>query len=110
RYAAKPGLDGSTGRERDGCGSRPEAPGLEPPLSEICCAVCYGGRGRAALKRHIRGLLLLPRTQGRPDPDSARAGDSCGGQDQPVRQGNREPARLDHAIAVVGEPDRTASL
>ena len=36
------------------------------------------------------------------DPDPARAGRGRGREDQPVHQGNRKPARLDHPIAVVG--------
>ena len=54
------------------------------------------------IQRHFRGFFLLSRAQGIADPDSARAGGSRGRENQPVHQGNRKPARLDHPIAVVG--------
>src|SRR3712207_9000586 len=38
------------------------------------------------------------------------AGRGGRGQDRAVRQGNREPARLDHAAALVGWLDRAAPV
>ena len=73
-------------------------------------AVRRGGRRRAALQRHFRGLFLLSGAQGGADPHPARAGGSGGGEDQPVHQGNRKPARLDHPTAVVGGLDRAAPV
>ena len=74
----------------------------QPAVHQIRRAVRRGGRRRAAVQRNFRGLLLLSRAQGGPDPDSARAGRGRGGQDRPVHQGNRKPARLDHPVALVG--------
>ena len=82
----------------------------QPAVHQIRRAVRRGGGCRAAIQRDLRGFLLLSRAQGGADPDSARAGRSGGGKDQPVRQGDREPARLDHPVAVVCGFDRAAPV
>ena len=74
----------------------------QPAVHQICRAVCRRGRRRAAVERDFRGFLLLSRAQAGADPDPARAGGGRRRKNQPVHQGDREPARLDHAIAVVG--------
>ena len=51
-------------------------------------------------REHKASLIRIQREQ-------ARGG---GGQDRPVHQGDREPARLDHAAAVVGRLDRAAPV
>src|SRR2546430_8019700 len=53
-------------------------------------------------------IFLLSGAQDLPHPYPARAGGSRRRQDRPVHQGDREPARLDHAAAVVGGLDRAA--
>ena len=75
----------------------------QPAVHQICRAVRRGGRRRATVQRDFRGFLLLSRAQGLPDPDSARAGRGRGGEDRPVRQGDRKPAGLDHPVALVRE-------
>ena len=53
---------------------------------------------------------LLSGAQGIAHPHPARTGGGRGRQDQPVHRGNREPARLDDAAAMVGRLDRAAPL
>ena len=76
-----------------------------PAVHQIRRLVRRGGRRCAAVKRDFRGFLLLSRTQGGPDPHSARTGGRGRRQDHPVHQGNRKPAWLDHPIALVRRLD-----
>ena len=95
-------LAGTARGGRGACGANRPGRNPQPAVHQIRRAVRRGGRRCAAVQRDFRGFLLLSRTQGGPDPHSARAGRGRRGQDRPVHQGNRKPARLDHPIAVVG--------
>ena len=79
-------------------------------VHEICRAVRGGRLRRTPIERHFRRLLLLSGAQDIADPYPARTGGSCRRQDRPVRQGDREPARLDDATALVSGLDRAAPL
>ena len=87
--------------ERSACAKNPSA-----FVYQVRCAVRRGRLCGAPIQRHFRRLLLLSGAQNIADPYPARTGGSCRRQDQPVRQGDREPARLDDATAVVSGLDR----
>ena len=71
-------------------------------VAVVCLALFANGA--------VRDLVLLPGAQDGADPHPARAGRGRGGEDRPVRQGDRGPARLDRAAALVGEHARAAPL
>jgi ABC-type uncharacterized transport system substrate-binding protein len=95
---------GGAGRRRAASSAgRSSCPENSPSLVHQIRRAIRGGRlRRAALERHFRCLLLLPGAQGVAHPHPARTGGSRRRQDRAVRQGDREPARLDDTTALVG--------
>ena len=96
------------GRRRRGAPAGPPDP--QPPVHQVRRLVRRRGAPGADGERRLRRLFLLQRAQGLAHPHPARAGRGGGGEDRPVRQGDREPARLDDAAAVVGRIDRPAAV
>ena len=87
--------------------STPQNP---PPFIHQVCGPVRGGSVRGtARQRHFRGLLLLSGAQGSAHPHPARAGGSSGGSAGAVHPGDRTTARLDDAVAVVGQLARSSA-
>src|SRR5215207_7248857 len=88
----------------------PAASRARAAISQVCRLIRRGRLRGPVCQWCIRDLVLLPGAQDGADPHSARAGGSRGCEDRPVRQGDRGPARLDRAAALVGEHARATPL
>ncbi len=101
---------GQAHADPDRSGERASGAGAKAAVHQVRRLVRRRGAPGAVGERRVRRLFLLQRAQGLPHPHPARAGRGGGGEDRPVRQGDREPARLDDPAAVVGRLDRPAAV